>query len=96
MPHEGLAGQGHVLQRAQEMCTGRLLDGTIVHGILQAMNRAHRLGQRRALSVYRLLVRGTLEERTMGLRPQDTAAVDKLIARRRPWIARTGWASGAR
>ena len=31
------------------------------------MDRAHRLGQRRAVSVYRLLVRGTLEERIMGL-----------------------------
>ena len=36
-------------------------------GMLQAMDRAHRLGQRRAVSVYRLLVRGTLEERIMGL-----------------------------
>ena len=34
---------------------------------LQAMDRAHRLGQRRTVSVYRLLVRGTLEERILGL-----------------------------
>lgn len=33
----------------------------------QAMDRAHRLGQRRSVSVYRLLTRGTLEERIMGL-----------------------------
>ena len=31
------------------------------------MDRAHRLGQRRAVNVYRLLVRGTLEEQIMGL-----------------------------
>lgn len=33
----------------------------------QAMDRAHRLGQRRTVNVYRLLVRGTLEEHIMGL-----------------------------
>lgn len=33
----------------------------------QAMDRAHRLGQRRAVNVYRLLVRGTLEEQIMSL-----------------------------
>ena len=31
------------------------------------MDRAHRLGQTRAVHVYRLLTRGTLEERIMGL-----------------------------
>lgn len=34
---------------------------------MQAMDRAHRLGQRRTVNVYRLLVRGTLEEHIMGL-----------------------------
>ncbi|CAK0788009.1 hypothetical protein CVIRNUC_011231 [Coccomyxa viridis] len=34
---------------------------------LQAMDRAHRLGQKRAVNVYRLLTRGTLEERILGL-----------------------------
>ena len=34
---------------------------------LQAMDRAHRLGQRRSVSVFRLITRGTLEERIMGL-----------------------------
>ena len=34
---------------------------------LQAMDRAHRLGQKRAVNVYRVLTRGTLEERIMGL-----------------------------
>ncbi len=31
------------------------------------MDRAHRLGQTRTVNVYRLLMRGTLEERVMGL-----------------------------
>jgi len=34
---------------------------------LQAMDRAHRLGQRRTVNVYRLLIAGTLEERVMSL-----------------------------
>lgn len=33
---------------------------------LQAMDRAHRLGQRKVVSVYRLIMRGTLEEKIMG------------------------------
>ena len=43
---------------------------------VQAMDRAHRLGQRRTVSVYRVLTRGTLEERIMGLQrfKLDTAA----------------------
>jgi len=33
---------------------------------LQAMDRAHRLGQRKTVNVYRLITRGTLEEKIMG------------------------------
>ncbi|KAG2490891.1 hypothetical protein HYH03_010808 [Edaphochlamys debaryana] len=43
---------------------------------MQAMDRAHRLGQRRTVSVYRILTRSTLEERVMGLQQfkMDVAA----------------------
>eukprot|EP00192_Tetraselmis_astigmatica_P001352 CAMPEP_0117692082 /NCGR_PEP_ID=MMETSP0804-20121206/26113_1 /TAXON_ID=1074897 /ORGANISM="Tetraselmis astigmatica, Strain CCMP880" /LENGTH=1797 /DNA_ID=CAMNT_0005505457 /DNA_START=126 /DNA_END=5519 /DNA_ORIENTATION=+ len=34
---------------------------------LQAMDRAHRLGQKRTVNVYRLLMRDTLEEKIMGM-----------------------------
>lgn len=34
---------------------------------MQAIDRAHRIGQRRVLSVYRLITRNTLEERIMGI-----------------------------
>jgi len=34
---------------------------------LQAMDRAHRLGQRKTVNVYRILTRGTLEEKIMSL-----------------------------
>lgn len=33
---------------------------------LQAMDRAHRIGQKRVVNVYRLIMRGTLEEKIMG------------------------------
>ena len=34
---------------------------------LQAMDRAHRLGQKKTVNVYRLLTKGTMEEKIMGL-----------------------------
>ena len=34
---------------------------------LQAMDRAHRIGQTRVVNVYRLVARGTLEEEIMSL-----------------------------
>ena len=33
---------------------------------LQAMDRAHRLGQKKVVNVYRLISKGTLEEKIMG------------------------------
>ena len=33
---------------------------------IQAMDRAHRIGQKRVVNVYRLITRGTLEEKIMG------------------------------
>lgn len=43
--------------------------GWVIQGgcCVQAMDRAHRLGQKRTVNVYRLLVRATLEEHIMGL-----------------------------
>ncbi|XP_065826869.1 TATA-binding protein-associated factor 172-like isoform X2 [Oscarella lobularis] len=34
---------------------------------LQAMDRAHRIGQKKVVNVYRLITKGTLEEKVMGL-----------------------------
>ena len=34
---------------------------------LQAMDRAHRLGQKKVVNVYRIITKGTLEEKIMGL-----------------------------
>ena len=35
---------------------------------LQAMDRAHRLGQKKVVNVFRLISRGTLEEKIMNLK----------------------------
>ena len=53
---------------------------------LQAMDRAHRLGQKKVVNVYRLIMRGTLEEKIMGFvfvcssSPQSTDATPLLPA----------------
>ncbi|GBG26221.1 DNA repair protein, putative [Hondaea fermentalgiana] len=46
---------------------------------LQAMDRAHRLGQRRAVNVYRLLSRGTVEERVLSLQRFKRAVADRVV-----------------
>lgn len=43
------------------------------------MDRAHRLGQRRTVNVYRLLVRGTLEEQIMGLQRFKLDVAETLV-----------------
>ncbi|KAK2076336.1 hypothetical protein QBZ16_000861 [Prototheca wickerhamii] len=46
---------------------------------LQAMDRAHRLGQRRAVNVYRLLLESTIEEEIMGLQAFKTQVARAVI-----------------
>ncbi|CAG5122457.1 unnamed protein product [Candidula unifasciata] len=46
---------------------------------LQAMDRAHRIGQKKVVNVYRLVTRGTLEEKIMGLQKFKMAIANTVI-----------------
>ncbi|KAJ3671154.1 hypothetical protein LUZ60_008580 [Juncus effusus] len=46
---------------------------------LQAMDRAHRLGQRRVVNVHRLIMRGTLEEKVMSLQKFKVSVANAVI-----------------
>lgn len=46
---------------------------------LQAMDRAHRLGQTRTVNVYRLLMRNTLEEKVMSLQQFKTDMANAVV-----------------
>ena len=46
----------------------------------QAMGRAHRIGQQRPVTVYRLVSRGTLEERIVALHRDKRALADSVLA----------------
>lgn len=45
----------------------------------QAMDRAHRLGQRKVVNVHRLIMRGTLEEKIMGLQKFKVSVANAVI-----------------
>uniref|UniRef100_A0A673HUZ7 TATA-binding protein-associated factor 172-like n=1 Tax=Sinocyclocheilus rhinocerous TaxID=307959 RepID=A0A673HUZ7_9TELE len=47
---------------------------------LQAMDRAHRIGQKRVVNVYRLITRGTLEEKIMGLQKFKMTIANTVIS----------------
>lgn len=46
---------------------------------LQAMDRAHRLGQKRVVTIYRLIVRDTLEQQIMGLQRWKTRVAATIV-----------------
>ena len=48
---------------------------------LQAMDRAHRMGQKRTVNVYRLITRGTLEEKIMGIQRFKTHIANTVVNR---------------
>lgn len=48
---------------------------------LQAMDRAHRMGQKRTVNVYRLIARGTLEEKIMGIQRFKTHIANTVVNR---------------
>lgn len=48
---------------------------------LQAMDRAHRMGQKRTVNVYRLITRGTLEEKIMSMQKFKTHIANTVVNR---------------
>jgi len=48
---------------------------------LQAMDRAHRIGQKRVVNVYRLITKDTIEERVMGLQKFKTNIANTVITK---------------
>jgi superfamily II DNA or RNA helicase len=56
----------------------------------QATGRAHRIGQRRVVQVYRLLTSGTVEERIDALLADKRALADRVIGAGEAWITELG------
>jgi TATA-binding protein-associated factor len=46
---------------------------------MQAIDRAHRIGQKRVLNVYRLITKNTLEERIMGIQRFKTNLANAIV-----------------
>lgn len=46
---------------------------------LQAIDRAHRIGQKRVLTVYRLITKDTLEEKIMGIQKFKTNLANAIV-----------------
>lgn len=56
----------------------------------QATDRAHRIGQRRVVQVYRLLTTGTVEEKIDALLASKRALADRIIGAGERWITELG------
>ncbi|CAE6462717.1 unnamed protein product [Rhizoctonia solani] len=54
---------------------------------LQAMDRAHRLGQKKVVNVYRLVTKGTLEEKIMGLQRFKLNIANSVITQQNSGLA---------
>ncbi|SCV74101.1 BQ2448_6533 [Microbotryum intermedium] len=57
---------------------------------LQAMDRAHRLGQKKVVNVYRLIMRGTLEEKIMGLQKFKLNIASSVVTQQNSDLATLG------
>ncbi|KAI7988397.1 TATA-binding protein-associated factor BTAF1 [Camellia lanceoleosa] len=53
--------------------------GLFKENLIKAMDRAHRLGQRKVVNVHRLIMRGTLEEKVMSLQKFKVSVANSVI-----------------
>ena len=57
---------------------------------LQAMDRAHRIGQKRVVNVYRIITRGTMEEKIMGLQKFKLNIANTVVSQESSSLASMG------
>ena len=79
---EGAEGAGRRPRRAgarAHALARTRIDARIAVSAEQAMDRAHRIGQKRVVNVYRLITRNTLEEKIMGLQRFKLSIANSIV-----------------